>query len=100
MYDRVIRLRGRETYELAARTRLGYELDPSRNFGIKLVVRAYVVAEDYSVEEFIALVKSESEQRAEAQRFRATFALDSRDLDQPPPVATPPTSSTPEKTPP
>lgn len=90
MYDRVIRLRGSETYELAARTRFGYELDPAHNFGVKLVVRAYVVAEDYSIEDFAALVKRESAQREEAQRFRARFVLDSRDLDvAPPPDAAP-----------
>ncbi|MCS7080195.1 MAG: hypothetical protein NZ585_09115 [Chloracidobacterium sp.] len=88
MYDRVIRLRGSETYELAARTRFGYELDPARNFGVRLVVRAYVVAEDYSIEDFIALMKSEAARHEEAQRFRASFMLDSRDLDESaPPIA-------------
>ncbi len=96
MYDRVIRLRGSETYELAARTRFGYELDPARNFGIKLVVRAYVVAEDYSIEDFAALVRSESAQREEAQRFRARFILDSRDLDASPPPEGPPPSDAPD----
>ncbi|AEP12344.1 hypothetical protein Cabther_A1594 [Chloracidobacterium thermophilum B] len=99
MYDRVIRLRGSETYELATRTRFGYELDPSRNFGIRLVVRAYVVAEDYSIEDFAAMVRNEAARREETQRFRAAFALDSRDLDAPypeshpepePPPTTPP----------
>ncbi|MGQ9898209.1 MAG: hypothetical protein ACUVR8_11710 [Acidobacteriota bacterium] len=94
MYDRVIRLRGSEAYELATRTRFGYELDPSRNFGIKLVVRAYVVAEDYSLEDFVALVRNESARRKETQRFRATFALDSRDLDSPTPENQPPATTT------
>lgn len=82
MYDRVIRLRGSEKYELAARTSLGYELDPERNFGFALEIRAYLVAEDYSFEEFAALVKSEKEQKEEAARFRAAFSLDSRDLEK------------------
>lgn len=82
MYDRVIRLRGSEKFELAARTSLGYELDPERNFGFALEIRAYLVAEDYSIEEFAALVKTEKEQKEEAARFRAVFSLDSRDLEK------------------
>ncbi|MFQ3580703.1 MAG: hypothetical protein SNJ67_10685 [Chloracidobacterium sp.] len=88
MYDRIIRLRGSETYELATRTRFGYELDPKHNFGVALVVRAYVVAEDYSIDDFAALVKSESARRSEAQQFRASFALDSRDLETDPSPST------------
>ncbi|OYT71077.1 MAG: hypothetical protein CFK52_09150 [Chloracidobacterium sp. CP2_5A] len=87
MYDRVIRLRGSETYELATRTRFGYELDPACNFGVALTVRAYVVAEDYSIEDFAALVKSEAARRSEARQFRASFALDSRDLEPDAPPA-------------
>lgn len=82
MYDRVIRLRGSEKYELAARTPYGYELDPERNFGFALEVRGYVVAEDYSYEEFAALVKSEQDKKEEAIRFRAAFSIDSRDLEK------------------
>ncbi len=100
MYDRVIRLRGSETYELATRTRFGYELDPSRNFGIRLVVRAYVVAEDYSLEDFAALVRDEAVRREETQRFRAAFALDSRDLDLPTPEDQPFATIPPDATPP
>ncbi len=81
MYDRVIRLRGSEIYELATRTRFGYELDPEHNFGIALTVRAYVVAEDYSIEDFTALVKSAAARRSEVRQFRASFALDSCDLE-------------------
>ncbi len=100
MYDRVIRLRGSETYELATRTRFGYELDPSRNFGIRLVVRAYVVAEDYSIEDFAALVRNEAARHEETQRFRAAFALDSRDLDLPTPEDRPPATTPSADTPP
>jgi hypothetical protein len=80
MYNRVIRLRGSEKYEPAAKTPIGYELDPEHNLGFTLVVRSYVVAEDYSVEEFAALVKSEAAKRDEERRFRAAFSLDSRDM--------------------
>lgn len=83
-YDRIIRLRGSEVFEPACKGSIGYELDPEYNHGIALVVRGYLVAEDYSLDEFAAMVQTEAQKKAETAHFKAVFLIDSRNLTTPP----------------
>ncbi|MBX7222668.1 MAG: hypothetical protein K1Y36_22160 [Blastocatellia bacterium] len=83
-YNRIIRLRGSETFEPATKAFLGYELDPNYNLGVTLTIRGYLVAEDYSLDEFAALVQSEDAKKAETERFRSVFLIDSRTLPETP----------------
>lgn len=82
-YDRVIRLRGSLTYEPASKASYGYQLDPEFNLGISLTVRTYLVAEDYSLDEFMAMVKTQTQKDEEVHYFRTTFMIDSRNLPPP-----------------
>ena len=82
-YDRVIRLRGSLTYEPASKASYGYQLDPEFNLGVSLTVRTYLVAEDYSLDEFMAMVKTQAQKDEEVHYFRTTFMIDSRNLPSP-----------------
>ncbi|HMW00015.1 MAG TPA: hypothetical protein PLL06_15005 [Acidobacteriota bacterium] len=82
-YDRVIRLRGSLSYEPASKASFGYQLDPEFNLGISLTVRTYLVAEDYSLDEFMAMMKTRAQKEEEVRHFRTTFLIDSRNLPPP-----------------
>ena len=45
-YDRSIRVRGRPGFEAARRVSLGYELDPDKHRGFRLVIPEYMIAEE------------------------------------------------------